>query len=107
MKRGIFISISLTAFVILFSRTVVFAQEQDSLFDRSSKTFVAIPIINNSPTMKTGFGGMGMYFFELEAEDSISPPSIISLVGLYTTNRSHVFIPMAKLFWKEDNTVAM
>ena len=88
--------------ILFISATNLFAQEQDSLFDESSNTLVGIPIINNSPTMKTGFGAMGMYFFKLNAKDTISPPSIISLVGLYTTNKSHVFIPMAKLFWKED-----
>ena len=94
--------IVLTTFTILFFITTSFAQEQDSLFDKSSKTFVAVPLIMNNPTMKTGFGAMGMYFFKLDSEDSISPPSIISLVGLYTTNKSHVVIPMAKLFWDED-----
>jgi len=98
----ILLKITLTIFAILFSIAESFAQEQDSLFDKSSKTFVAIPLINNTPTMKTGFGAIGMYFFKFDAEDSISPPSILSLIGLYTTNKSHVVIPMAKLFWDED-----
>ena len=96
------IIIYITVFTTIFLSTESFAQEQDTLFNEASKTFVAIPLINNSPTMKTGFGGIGMYFFKLNAEDKISPPSIVSVVGLYTTNKSHVFIPMAKLFWDED-----
>lgn len=76
--------------------------KQDSLFDESSKTFVAVPLINNSPAMKTGFGAMGMYFFKPNSNDQLSPLSLASFVGLYSTNRSYVFIPMAKLYWNEN-----
>ena len=34
------------------------AQDADSTLDKSSKTLVAMPLINNNPTMKTGFGGI-------------------------------------------------
>ena len=50
-------------FVLLFSITASYAQEQDTLFDKQSKTFVAIPIISNNPVMKTGFGAIAMTLY--------------------------------------------
>jgi outer membrane protein assembly factor BamA len=74
----------------------------DSLFNKESKTFVAIPIVNNNPTMKTGFGANAMFIFKLNKKDKLSPPSMVSVVGFYTTNKSYVVVPVAKLFWREN-----
>ena len=79
----------------------------DSIFNKSSKTFVAIPIINNSPSMKTGFGANMMYLFKFDKKDTITPPSMISLVGFYTTNKSYVLVPAARFFWKQDKNRAL
>jgi len=78
------------------------AQDADSTLDKSSKTLVAMPLINNNPTMKTGFGGIGMYLFPMSRSDTISPPSTLMLVGLYSTNKSYVFGLPAALFFAED-----
>jgi len=84
------------------------AQEtkQDSLFDESSRTFLILPLVINNPTFKTGFGVMPMYFFKFDKEDSLSPPSMATIVGLYSTNKSYVFLPSAKLYWNEDKNRA-
>ncbi len=94
----------LTVFIL----SSLFAQEKDvdSLFNESSNTFTAVPLINNNPAMKTGFGGMGMYFFKVDKKDSISPPSIINLIGLYSTNDSYVMILSSRLFWNQDKNRA-
>jgi outer membrane protein assembly factor BamA len=97
----------LTRFLVLvillgFVPTICNSQEQDTLFDKDSRTFLAIPVINNNPAMKLGFGAMAMYLFKLNDTDTISPPSMVSVLGLYTSNKSHIFIPMAKLYWNED-----
>lgn len=42
----------------------VSGQNPDSLFEESSNTVVLLPVVNNNPAMKTGFGAMGMYFFK-------------------------------------------
>jgi len=52
--------------------------------------------------MKTGFGGIGMYLFPMSRSDTISPPSTLMLVGLYSTNKSYVFGLPAALFFAED-----
>ena len=95
--------------IFLFhSMFVLMAQEKelDTLFDTSSKTFLPIPLIINNPTLDTGFGGVGMYFFKFNKEDKFSPPSIVSLLGLYSTNKSYVLIASGRLFWGEDKNRA-
>lgn len=103
IKRRLLITI-----VCLQSIFFVWSQEKelDSVFDESSKTFLPIPLIINNPTFDTGFGGIGMYFFKFNKEDKISPPSIVSLLGLYSTNNSYVLIASSRLFWKEDKNRA-
>lgn len=93
---------------LLFISQIVFSQEndQDTVFDASSKTFVGVPLINSNPAMKTGFGGMGMYFFKFDPDDELTPPSVVTLAGLYSTNNSYFFVPMAKLFWGENKNRA-
>ncbi len=80
--------------------------EKDSVFDPSSKTFLILPLVINNPTFKTGFGLMPMYFFKFDKKDSISPPSIAALVGIYSTNKSYIFLSSARLFWNEDKNRA-
>lgn len=102
--------IRLVFIVLLLAVQSIFAQdnknEMDSLFNESSKTFVAVPLIINNPAMKTGFGAMGMYFFKLNPDDKLSPPSLTNMVGLYSTNKSYLFVPMAKLYWNENKNRA-
>ena len=90
--------------ILIFSILSICAQEKtkDSLFDKESKTFMVLPLITNNPAMKTGFGAMPMFFFKLKKNDTISPPSMLILYGVYTTNKSHILIPAARLFWNED-----
>lgn len=81
-------------------------KETDTIFDKDSKTFMVLPLIINNPTMKTGFGAMPMYFFKFNAEDKLSPPSIVALYGIYSTNKSYVFVPSARLYWNNDKNRA-
>ena len=67
-------------------------KDLDTVFDESSKTFLPIPLVVNNPTIGTGFGGVGMFFFKFDKEDKESPPSIASLAGIYSTNNSYVLL---------------
>jgi len=78
----------------------------DSAFDKNTKTFVAVPLITNNPSMDTGFGGLGMYFFKLRKNDEASPPSLISLYGIYSSNKSYIITPFGRFFWNEDKNRA-
>lgn len=98
----------LTALLILASSELSFGQEKeaDTLFDSSSKTFLTLPLIINNPAFQTGFGAVPMYFFKFDRDDELSPPSMASVVGLYSTNKSYVLLGMAKLFWDRDKNRA-
>lgn len=100
--------IVLIAFLSLQSIFLASAQDQDldTVFDTSSRTFLPIPLIINNPTFDTGIGAIGMYFFKFNKEDKVSPPSIVSLLGLYSTNDSYVFVAAGRLFWGEDKNRA-
>ncbi len=82
------------------------AKEIDSTFNEASRTLLVVPLISNSPVMDTGFGGLGMYFFKIEREDVASPPSLVSLYAIYTTNNSYIFTPFGRFFWNEDKNRA-
>ncbi len=92
--------------LILFTvfDTYVFAQQidVDSLFNESSKTLTGVPLVVNSPAINTGFGAMGMYFFKVNKDDKVSPPSTINLTGLYSTNKSYFMLLSSRLFWNQD-----
>ena len=47
-----------------------------------------------------------MFFFKFDKEDKESPPSVASLAGIYSTNKSYVLIASARLYWKEDKNRA-
>ncbi len=96
--------LSLLFAFIIASSTLIKAQEQDvdSLFDESTNTFTPVPLIINNPAMKTGFWAMGMFFFKIDKEDKLSPPSKLSLIGLYSTNKSYVAAFTGERFWDKD-----
>jgi outer membrane protein assembly factor BamA len=108
--RKFLISTRLLFCIVFLLATVlsVAAQEtgKDSVFDTSSKTFLTLPLIINNPAFETGFGAVPMYFFKFDKEDDVSPPSMASLLGLYSTNKSYVLLGSARLFWNEDKNRA-
>lgn len=96
-KVGILVTI-----LFLFQSAFSQENEQDTLFDESSKTFVAVPLITYDPAMKTGFGANVLYFFKVNSDDELSPPSVMAVTGAYSTNNSYYFVPMAKLYWNQN-----
>ena len=104
---------NLLGLIVLFmvSSSMIRAQEGqekdiDSLFNKSSNTLTAVPLIINNPALKTGFGAMGMYFFKFDKNDSISPPATINVSGLYSTNKSYFGAITGRFFWNEDKNRA-
>jgi outer membrane protein assembly factor BamA len=102
IKRKIYKCLFVALLFSLIGLPVLAQEEVDTLFNESSRTLVAIPLVNNTPTLQVGFGGIAMYFFKLNTTDTISPPSTIMFYGLYSTNKSHILLPAVKLYWQED-----
>lgn len=96
-------------FLLLLTGTGALGQQDkeiDTTFNEASSTFLAVPLVTNSPTMDTGFGGLGMYFFKVDKQDTESPPSLASLYAIYSTNKSYIFTPFGRFFWNEDRNRA-
>jgi len=99
---------------LMFTVNAAFAQKKeqrekenvDSLFNESSKSFLPVPVISNNPTIKTGFGALLIYFFKIGKEEDTSPASIINLYMLYSTNKSYIIVPSARLYWDNDKNRA-
>jgi len=100
------VSFLIAIFIVFSTGMKAQSQEIDSLFNESKNTLTAVPLIINNPAMKTGFGAMGMYFFKFNKKDTISPPSTINLMGLYSTNKSYFAAITSRLFWSEDKNRA-
>lgn len=107
-KTSLFRQLTLTLLLTCFTVVHITAQnaEKDTVLDTEAKTFVAVPLITNNPAMKTGFGALGLYFFKFSKNDSLSPPSLVSLYTLYSTNKSYVFTPAGRFFWNADKNRA-
>jgi outer membrane protein assembly factor BamA len=88
--------------ILFFVIINVRAQEINSADDSSSGTFIAMPLVNNNPVMKFSLGGIGMYMFPFSKSDTISPPSTVMLLGLYSTNNSYIFLMPTALFFGND-----
>ena len=85
---------------MMASSTMIIAQNQDidTLFNESSNTLTAVPLVISNPALKTGFGVMGMYFFKFNQEGTISPPSTVNIIGLYSTNKNYFMAVISHLF---------
>ncbi len=103
MRKRIFLLFMIS---LLFIKTAAQEKEVDSLFDQSTGTFLPIPLIINNPTIETGFGGVGMYFFKFDKEDMVSPPSLVNLYAIYSTNKSYILLASARMYWNEDKNRA-
>ena len=100
LERALIITL-LTVLSLVVSPFTLVAESSDST-SQQQNTLIAMPLINNNPVMKTGFGGIGMYMFAVNPDDEVSPPSTAMLYGLYSTNKSYIFMLPLGLFLKED-----
>ena len=106
-SRILSILLSISLALLAFSSGVAQeANENDSLFDASAKTTLILPLVSNSPAMQTGIGVLGLYFFKLNDEDKDSPPSLLGLYSIYSSNKSYIVAPMGRFFWNEDRNRA-
>ena len=93
------------AVIILFScvfQLKAQEKEKDTIFDTNSRTFLVLPLVVNNPTIQTGFGAVPMYFFKFDKDDEDSPPSMASVIGLYSTNKSYALLASGKFYWNQD-----
>ncbi len=71
--------------------------------DSTKKLKIAVlPIVNYDPSMGFIFGALGMGFYCVNQDDTISPPSVTGIMAMYTTNKTWGAFAFQKFFLKED-----
>jgi outer membrane protein assembly factor BamA len=79
--------------------------------DSSKKVKIAaLPIVNYDPSIGFIAGAIGMGFYRLNQEDTISPPSVTGAMGIYTSNDTWGLIGFQQFYMAEDrwrSTIAL
>lgn len=69
---------------------------------KKERSWTAVPMITSNPAMGTAFGAMGLYFFNPQKNDTVSPPSLLAFYGVYSVNDSYVFALPMRMHLNED-----
>jgi hypothetical protein len=105
--KTIFSTLFLSGF-FLFTPADVFAfigveKDGEANNDSTKKvSFVPIPYLNYNRTGGFEFGALPMAMYKLNSGDTISPPSMSGLIGMYSTEKNWVAIGFQRLYFKQD-----
>jgi hypothetical protein len=70
---------------------------------KKEKNYVIAPLFLSNPNVGTGLGGTGIYFYSPSSEeDTVSPPSSVTLMGWYTNTDSYMLGLFNQSYYKED-----
>jgi len=95
-------------FVFIFLQTTLFAfswleGKSDEKSDTTKRiSFVPVPYLNYNRTGGFEFGAIPMAMYKLNKQDTISPPSMSGMVGMYSTEKNWVGMAFQRLYFKED-----
>lgn len=89
--------------LIVFSVLFTFAQKNNrkEKEDKSIK-FAGIPVVSYNRTVDFSAGLMLNAYYKINLNDTVSPSSSTSLMGMYTTNNSYFAAFVQQFFLKED-----
>lgn len=95
--------IFLLLFLIVFSVLFSFAQKDNGREKEDNNLkFAGIPIVSYNRTVDFSAGLMLNAYYKIDLNDTVSPSSSSSLMGIYTTNNSYFGAFVQQLFLKED-----
>ena len=86
--------------LLLFFFFSTIAQENEKE-DKNVK-FAGIPLLGYNLTTEFSLGAMLNTYYKVNREDTISPSSSTSLIGVYTTNNSYFAAFIQQLYLKQD-----
>ena len=66
------------------------------------KQFVVAPMVTSNPAFGNGAGLVGIYFFRPDPEDTVSPASTVSVIGMYSDTESYLAGVFAQAFLDHD-----
>lgn len=70
--------------------------------EKGKSSFVVAPTVTSSPGFGNGLGAVGLYFFRPDTSDTVSPNSLLTLVGLYSDTDSYFTGAFLPLYLAED-----
>lgn len=77
--------------------------KKNELKDSTKKvSFVPVPYVNYNRTGGFEFGAVPMAMYKLNSRDTISPPSMSGIIGMYSTEKNWVAMGFQRLYLKED-----
>ena len=76
--------------------------ENDSISEKTVE-FTVMPYVSYNRNLKAMFGVIPMLMYDMNKTDTISPPSISGVAGVYTTNKSYFFTGFTKIYLQEDH----
>ena len=90
-------------FILLFVTTTSFSQKKEKK-DKEERNFkfAGIPMIGYNRTVEFSFGLLLNGYYKVNRNDTISPSSSTSLIGMYTTNKSYFGAVVQQFYFKED-----
>ncbi len=62
----------------------------------------AIPLFNYNRSIGFMAGALGMGFYRVSPDDTISPPSVTGMMALYTSNKTWAAFAFQQFYFKED-----
>ncbi len=62
----------------------------------------AVPLLNYNRSIGFVAGALGMGFYRLDQNDTISPPSVTGLMAMYTSNKTWAAFGFQQFYFKED-----
>ena len=77
-------------------------EELEQTEENKERSWMLAPLVVMNPAFGNGFGAVGMYFFNPDPEDTVSPASSVGLTGLYSDTDSHFVGAFGKTFLKQD-----
>lgn len=91
------------ALVLWCSPSIAHEPPADEVPAAKEKNYVAAPMVLSNPNLGSGGGLMGIYFYNPAAEnDSVSPPSSVTVMGLYTNTDTYFLGLFNQNYLKED-----
>ena len=83
---------------------LIFAQEAE---EQKGFSVTGMPIIDYNRSVGVKLGGIGMGFFPMSKQDTVSPSSQVGVFGIYTGNKSWGGGAYTQLFWSEDTYLVL
>lgn len=78
------------------------AQPADSASEETGSSFIPLPVIFYQPETGLGFGATAINYYRPTPGDTVSPPSSLSLVGIYTTKNQLILGVGSEMYLGQD-----